>query len=244
MERHPMPRVLDGGEITMTTDESNDNELVTESDKRKAALRILRGEGSERDEEIMLAETDHDAEDWGEDASAEFVSESEAEMAGLEVGAVFENDDHYRLEITDRTPGGGLIYSVCDDHGSRIETVGGSVDAVMGKLDVDGYERLKGRRGPDPELLSDPVFWQRVALEAIHNNNPAKALKLRVGAHFESHGAEARVYRYDTLRVQNVAPRHFDEWIASAEFEVTTKTDERGILVENIKYTDFPRMER
>lgn len=93
---------------------------------------------------------------------------------------------------------------------------------------------------PDIETMRDPEFWQRIALEAVVNDDPAKALSLRVEAFFS--GAECYPCQPDTLRVIDVDHRELFEWLITPsvafEFE-TIEEDERGLFVRGIEYSQF-----
>lgn len=105
------------------------------------------------------------------------------------------------------------------------------------KDDVSNGENEHER---DIETMRNPEFWQRIALEAVVNDDPAKALSLRVEAFFS--GAECYPRQPDTLRVVGVCYRELFEWMIAPVFEFefeTTEEDEQGVLVCGIEYSQF-----
>lgn len=99
----------------------------------------------------------------------------------------------------------------------------------------------KGEESADIETIDDTEFWQRIALEAIVNDDPAKALSLRVTAYFS--GVKCYPRQSDTLRVIGVSHRELFEWThnnSTFDFEFETiEEDHRGLLVRGIEYTRF-----
>ncbi len=90
------------------------------------------------------------------------------------------------------------------------------------------------------EEMRDPEFWQRIALEAIVNDDPAKALSLRVEAYFAD--AKCLPRQRDTLRIRNIGHEELFEWLITpgSEFEFETiEEDTRGVIVRGIEYSQF-----
>ncbi len=91
----------------------------------------------------------------------------------------------------------------------------------------------------DIEAMPDDEFWQRVALEAVVNDDPAKALSLRVEAFFSD--AKCLPRQRNTLRIIGVGCEELFEWmITPTEFECDTiEEDTQGVIVRGIEYSQF-----